>query len=139
MSSSNGKSRKRKSNFDQVPADDGFRNYMKNKIKLQRQQFGLQLPPPPQSPSPRYQSSPSASANATPPPTILKRSIHSSGGNGKIEDSPAKSVRFHADVNDAKSNHDEAASDPKSISDVLNSLKERHSTTKRRKRRGRKL
>lgn len=143
MSSSNGRGRKRKSNFDQVPADDGFRNYMKNKIKLQRKQFGLQLPPPPQSPSSRSQSSSAASAhNATPPPTILKRSIHSSGGTvGKVEDSPAKSVRFHVDVlDDANSNRsDVSSSDPKSISDVLNSLKRQHPATKRRKRRGRKL
>ena len=142
MSSSKGRGRKRKSNFDQVPADDGFRNYMKNKIKLQRKQFGLQLPPPPpQSPSSRSQSSSAASAhNATPPPTILKRSIHSSGSTvGKVEDSPAKSVRFHVDVlDDANSNRSDASTDPKSISDVLNSLKRQHPVTKRRKRRGRK-
>lgn len=142
--SSNGNGQRRRSNFDHVPADDGFRNYMDNKIKLQRKQFGLQLPPPPQSPSPRSQSSPaaSASAQATPPPTILKRSIHSTGGYsyGKIEDSPAKSVRFHVDIlDDAKSKHNNASSDPKSISDALNNLKQQHSTTKRRKRRGRKL
>lgn len=148
MSSSNGNNgRKRKSNFDQVPADDGFRNYMKNKIKLQRQQFGLVLPPPPSPNSPQSHSSPTASsAHATPTPTILKRSMHSSGGgHGKIEDSPAKSVRFHSDLDDAaKSKHDAAAaatsSDPKSISDVLNNLNQRHpSTTKRRKRSGRRL
>ncbi len=143
--SSNGSGRRRRSNFDQVPADDGFRNYMANKIKLQKKQFGLQLPPPPQSqsPSPRSQSSPaaSASAQATPPPTILKRSIHSTGGYGKVEDSPAKSVRFHVDTLDdnVKSNHNCASSDPKSISDVLDSLKQHHPTKRRRKRRGRKL
>ena len=137
---SNGEGRKRKSNFDQVPADDGFRNYMKSKIKLQREQFGLKLPPPPQSPSPRSQSCSAASAhNATPPPTILKRSILSSGGAGKVEDSPAKSVRFHVDVlDDTNSNHNDASS-PNTISDVLNSLKLHHPATKRRKRRGRKL
>ena len=140
MNSSNGNGRKRKSNFDHVPADDGFRTYMKQKIKLQRKQFGLKLPPPPPSPSP--QSTPSspaaASAPATPPPTILKRSIHSCSGHKKIEDSPAKSVRFHLDTDDtAKSTNvfiDDDA--PKSMSDVLNNLNRRHS--KRRKRRGRK-
>lgn len=145
MSSNGNNGRRRRSNFDHVPADNGFRDYMVSKVKLQRKQFGLQLPPPPQSPSPRSQSSPAASASAqsTPPPTILKRSIHSTGGYsyGKIEDSPAKSVRFHVDtLDDAKSkNHNDASSDPKSMSDVLNSLKQQHSTTKRRKRRGRKL
>ena len=140
MSSSNGKGRKRKSNFDQVPADDNFRNYMKNKIKLQRKQFGLQLPPPPKSPSPhRSQPSPATSAHSTPPPTILKRSIHSGSRYGKAEDSPAKSVRFHVDVDSVKSNNDETLSDPISISDVLSSLKQRGTPTKRRRKRGRKL
>ncbi len=143
MNSSNGSSRKRKSNFDHVPADDGFRTYMKQKIELQRKQFGLKLPPPPAPPSPSPQSTSSsspaaASAPATPPPTILKRSIHSCSGHKKYEDSPAKSVRFHLDnVDTAKSTNvfiDDDA--PKSMSDVLNNLKRRH--TKRRKRRGRK-
>src|SRR5210317_1642593 len=144
MNSSNGNGRKRKSNFDHEPADDGFRTYMKQKIELQRKQFGLKLPPPPAPPSPSPQSTSSsspataASAPATPPPTILKRSINSCSGHKKYEDSPAKSVRFHLDNDDtAKSTNDVFIDDaPKSMSDVLNNLKRRH--TKRRKRRGRK-
>jgi DNA repair protein REV1 len=143
MNSSNGNSRKRKSNFDHVPADDGFRTYMKQKIELQRKQFGLKLPPPPAPPSPSPQStssSPAAasSAPATPPPTILKRSVHSCSGHKKYEDSPAKSVRFHLDNDDTAKSTNVLLDDdaPKSMSDVLNNLNRRHS--KRRKRRGRK-
>lgn len=142
MNSSNGNGRKRRSNFDHVPADDGFRTYMKQKIELQRKQFGLKLPPPPPpSPSPQSTSSPAASAPATPPPTILKRSIHNScSGYKKYEDSPAKSVRFHLDNDDTVKSTNEVLIDdddaPKSMSDVLNNLKRRH--TKRRKRRGKK-
>ena len=44
---SGGGKKKRGSNFDHVPADDGFRNYMARKIDLQRKQFGLELPPDP--------------------------------------------------------------------------------------------
>ena len=140
-----GGGRGRKSNFDAVPADDGFRNYMARKIELQRKQFGLVVPPPPPSPPPPVESEQPA------PPKILKRGNLAAGNregvpipqfanvNAPADASTEKSVRFHHEV------EVEGETKPISMSHVLASLKQKHiggrkrlsSSLKRRRRRSR--
>ncbi|KAL7553046.1 hypothetical protein ACHAWF_016292 [Thalassiosira exigua] len=132
----------RRSGFDSVPADDGFRNYMSRKIELQRKQFGLVLPPPPP-PSPPPEPEPKF---APAPPKILKRprlrrrraedndgvptprftDVASSDGEttGSAENS-ARSVRFHHDVESEEK-------EVRTVSHVLANLKQKHSGGRRR-------
>jgi hypothetical protein len=99
-----------RSNFNSVPADDGFRNYMARKIELQRKQFGLVVPPPP----------PPAEAKTT-------KSLDHSFGNSDVPtatftdaNSPKnrKSVRFHENLV------------LEGVSQVLNNLKRKHTGEK---------
>ncbi|KAL3816204.1 hypothetical protein ACHAXA_007322 [Cyclostephanos tholiformis] len=96
-----GRGRRSMSNFNSIPADDGFRNYMTRKIELQRRQFGLVVPPPP------------------PPPhrhPLKKSSTSKTSGDAldRSDVSTKKSVRFHENF------------DIGGVSQVLKNLKRKH-------------
>lgn len=102
-----------------MPADDGFRNYMSRKIELQRKQFGLVLPPPPDS----FSSSTEPSLGNSNPDEDLKQCDQRQEQLTSASDSPSrKSVRFHANL--------EEVAPITSVTDVLESLKQRHSVKK---------
>jgi hypothetical protein len=102
-----GTSRKR-GNFDSVPADDGFRNYMARKIELQRKQFGLVVPPPPP-PSPP----------ALPPVSLEKSNvIDDSTATNNLLRSEKKSVRFHENI------------EVEGVSQLLSNLKQKYTGKK---------
>ena len=129
----NGGGQKRRGNFDSVPADDGFRNYMSRKIELQRKQFGLVVPPPPPSPSP-----PSPTQKPVPvPPKILKRSKQSkSKGSSDSLDPQSTSIHAAAAAATASSNtNNDTPSSPEkksvrfhssTMSSVLANLKQKN-------------
>jgi len=128
--------KRKRSGFDSVPADDGFRNYMARKIELQRQQFGLVVPPPPPPDSCLLQSrsfkraTPSKGSDDERQGNGSARQ-HSTpvGSDGNAPRSGHKTVRFHPD------------SEAGGLSQVLANLKQRHarsaigslSTRKRRR------
>ena len=128
--SNDGQRTKSTGNFDSVPADDGFRNYMKRKIELQRKQFGLVIPPPtpsPPPPKPKHAGAPRILKKAklkinndddgnTPSP---QDTVSSNNTAAAASRSAKKSVRFHADV--------EVEGTTKTVSHVLANLKQRHS------------
>ncbi|KAL3768046.1 hypothetical protein ACHAW5_001433 [Stephanodiscus triporus] len=89
-----------RSNFNSVPADDGFRNYMARKIELQRKQFGLVVPPPPTTKS--FGNSDVPTATITDANSTKNR----------------KSVRFHDNLVLERVSH------------VLNNLKRKHTGEK---------
>jgi hypothetical protein len=113
-----GQSRKR-GNFDSVPADDGFRNYMARKIELQRKQFGLVLPPPPPPPSPPVETLKTSSTRAE--ASNIDRISHSK--DASLTNNPArvekKSVRFHDNV------------EVEGVSQLLSNLKQKYTRKKK--------
>lgn len=134
-SSNNGRYGGRKSNFDLVPADDGFRNYMARKIEMQRKQFGLVVPPPPPSPSQHdngdssHADDANESKNDNIEHAVINDETISSSQFANAPQMPSnsppakkKSVRFHSDIETTASAH--------SVSDILTNLKQRHSVIK---------
>ena len=140
----NGRYDGRKSNFDSVPADDGFRNYMARKIEMQRKQFGLVVPPPPPSPSQHdngdssHADDANESKNDNIEHAVINDETISSSQFANAPQMPSnsppakkKSVRFHSDIETTASAH--------SVSDILTNLKQRHSVIKPSKTRSGKL
>ena len=131
----NGGHQKKNGNFDTVPADDSFRNYMARKIELQRKQFGLVVPPPPPSPPPSKQIPPkilkkaklaksnadcvsSTGKNDTQPTSQFTSTNSSNDDNTTISIAqPKKSVRFHQNL------------EVEGVSQLLDSLKRKHTTS----------
>ena len=120
MSDDNGGDRKRRRAAFGEPVDDSFRNYMKRKIALQRQQFGLVVPPPPAP----------VSARTPPAPKILK---DGSPRRLQEDDQQKRTVTFDEGVD-----FRERQSNLNSVADVLNNLQrnQRNSRRRRKKHRG---
>jgi len=100
------------------PVDDSFRNYMKRKISLQRQQFGLVVAPPPPAPE---------SARTSPAPKISK-----DGSPRKTleNEQQKRTVRFDEGVD-----FRERQPNLTSVADVLQNLQRRNSHRRRKKHR----
>ncbi len=97
----------KRGNFDSVPADDGFRNYMSRKIELQRKQFGLVLPPPPSSSPPSSPSLEKPNDDLIPKSAVASSTSH-------LAHAEKKSVRFHDNV------------EVEGVSQLLNNLKQKY-------------
>mmetsp|Transcript_34077 Transcript_34077/g.82417 ORF Transcript_34077/g.82417 Transcript_34077/m.82417 type:complete len:1316 (-) Transcript_34077:356-4303(-) len=129
---SNDGDQRRRGNFNSVPADDGFRNYMARKIELQRKQFGLVVPPPPPPSPPPKHTPPKILKNTTlakingygcgdPNFSTLTNTPVSSNTIATPSASGKKSVRFNQHL------------EIEGVSQVLNSLKQRHTYSGRKK------